>query len=267
MKMAMRSLDKIFAPHSIAVIGASDAPGKVGTVTLSNLVQGGFSGRIYPVNPSRETVQGLSAYRSMSDVPETVDLAIVCTPAQSVAELVVQCGELKVGGMIILTAGFREAGPSGRMLNAALTDAVRRFPEMRVVGPNCLGLIVPASSLNASFAASMPLAGRLAFVSQSGALCTALLDWACDRALGFSYFISAGNMLDVDLADLLDYLAQDDATDAVMLYIESIESARRFHVRGPRLFPAEADRGLQGRTLRRIGQGGRVTHRRHGRCR
>ena len=191
-------------------------------------MHGGFTGHIYPVNPSHETVQGLPAYRSMSDLPETVDLAIVCTPAQSVAELVVQCGELGVGGLIILTAGFREAGPPGRTMDEALSDAVRRFPQMRVIGPNCLGVIVPDSKLNASFAASMPLAGRVAFVSQSGALCTAMLDWAGDRALGFSYFISAGNMLDVDLADLLDYLAQDGATDAVMLYIESIESARRF---------------------------------------
>ncbi|MEI6540600.1 MAG: CoA-binding protein, partial [Planctomycetota bacterium] len=227
-RITMRGLDIIFAPRSVAVIGASDAPGKVGTVTLANLRNGGFSGSIFPVNPSRETVQGLAAYRSIKDVPELVDLAIVCTPAETVPELVVQCGELGVGGLIILTAGFREAGNSGRAMHAALSDAVRRFPEMRIIGPNCLGVIVPASKLNASFSATMPLAGRVAFVSQSGALCTAMLDWAAEQALGFSYFISAGNMLDVDLADLLDYLAQDANTDAVMLYVESIEGARRF---------------------------------------
>ncbi len=224
----MRSLDKIFSPHSIAVIGASSAPGKVGTVTLANLLRGGFPGRIYPVNPGRETVQDLPAYRSVGHLPEKVDLAIVCTPAETVPDLIRQCGESGVGGVIILTAGFREAGPTGRTLDDALSNAVRRFPQMRVIGPNCLGVIVPESQLNASFAASMPLSGRVAFVSQSGALCTAMLDWACDRALGFSHFISVGNMLDVDLADLLDYLAEDGATDAVILYIESIENARRF---------------------------------------
>jgi len=224
----MRSLDKIFAPCSIAVIGASDAPGKVGTVTLANLVRAGFPGHIHPVNPNHAIVQGLPACRSVGELPETVDLAIVCTPAQSVPGLVEQCGESGVGGMLILTAGFRETGAAGRTLNEALATAVRRFPQMRIIGPNCLGVIVPKTKLNASFAASMPAAGRVAFVSQSGALCTAMLDWASDRALGFSHFISAGNMLDVDLADLLDYLAQDGATDAVMLYIESIESARRF---------------------------------------
>jgi acetyltransferase len=228
MKGAMRSLDKIFAPRNIAVIGASNTLGKVGTVTLANLLQGGFAGQIYPVNPNHETVQGLPAYRSVGDLPETVDLAVVCTPAQSVAELVVQCGEMGVGGMVVLTAGFRETGPLGRALDEALSNAVRRFPRMRVIGPNCLGVIVPQAKLNASFAASMPSPGRVAFVSQSGALCTAMLDWASDRALGFSHFISTGNMLDVDLADLLDYLAQDGATDAVMLYVESIERARRF---------------------------------------
>ena len=223
----MRGLHKLLAPRSIAVIGASDSAGKVGTVTLANLLHAGFTGRIYAVNPNRQTVQGLLAYPDVGRLPEIVDLAIVCTPAQTVAELVRQCGSAGVGGMIILAAGFRETGPRGRTLDDALTNSVRQFPQMRVLGPNCLGVIVPYAKLNASFAASMPLAGRVAFVSQSGALCTAMLDWACDRSLGFSHFISVGNMLDVDLADLLDYLAQD-ATDAVVLYIESIENARRF---------------------------------------
>ena len=224
----MRMLDKIFSPRSIAVIGASNVPHKVGSVTLANLLRGGFTGQIYPVNPGRETVQALPAYRSVTQLPETVDLAIVCTPAETVPDLIIQCGESGVGGVIILTAGFRETGLPGHALDDALSKVVRRFPQMRVIGPNCLGVIVPDAKLNASFAASMPIAGRVAFVSQSGALCTAMLDWACERALGFSHFISVGNMLDVDLADLLDYLAEDGATDAVILYLESIENARRF---------------------------------------
>jgi acetyltransferase len=226
--MATRRLDRIFAPRSIAVIGASSEPGKVGSVTLQNLIRGGFSGPVFPVNPHHETVQGLAAHRSIADVPQKVDLAILCTPAATVPELARQCGEAGVGGLIILTAGFREMGPGGQKMDESLRSALATFPQMRVIGPNCLGVMVPESKLNASFAASMPRPGRVAFVSQSGALCTAMLDWADEQSLGFSHFISVGNMLDVDLGDLLDYLAEDGTTDAVILYIESITNARRF---------------------------------------
>ncbi len=224
----MSRLQKIFAPHSIAVIGASSEPGKVGSVVLANLLSGQFAGPIYPVNPRHETVQGLKAYRGLGDLPEQVDLAIICTPAKTVSAIVRQCGESGVGGLVILSAGFREAGTTGHQAEEALRSELLNFPELRVLGPNCLGVMVPASHLNASFAASMALPGRVAFVSQSGALCTAMLDWACEESLGFSHFISVGNMLDVDMADLLDYLADDANTDAVILYIESIERARRF---------------------------------------
>jgi len=226
--MRARSLRKILAPNSIAVIGASDEPSKVGAVTLANLRHAGFAGRIFPVNSRRQTVQGLTAFASVGSLPEPVDLAIICTPAATVPDLVRQCGECGVGGLIILTAGFQEVGSAGRSLDAALRAELRRFPRMRVIGPNCLGVMVPQSRLNASFAATMPSPGRVAFVSQSGALCTAMLDWASEQSLGFSHFVSVGNMLDVDLADLLDYLAEDEQTDAVILYIESITHARRF---------------------------------------
>ncbi len=226
--MTTRRLDRMFSPRSIAVIGASNEPGKVGSVTLQNLMRCGFSGPIFPVNSHHATVQGMAAHRSIAEVPEKVDLAILCTPSATVPDLVRQCGESGVGGLIILTAGFREIGLDGRKVDEALRSACAPFPQMRVIGPNCLGVMVPESKLNASFAASMPLAGRVAFVSQSGALCTALLDWAGEQSLGFSHFISVGNMLDVDLADLLDYLAEDGTTDAVILYIESITNARRF---------------------------------------
>ncbi len=226
--MSSSGLKRIFAPHSVAVIGASDTPGKVGNVVLENLVRAGFGGTILPVNPHRATVRGLKAVPAVRDLPAGFDLAIVCTPAPTVPELVRQCGESGVGGSIILTAGFRETGEAGRALEQALRDELARFPDLRVVGPNCLGLISPPAHLNASFAATMPAEGRLAFVSQSGALCTAMLDWARDQSIGFSHFISVGNMLDVDMADLIDYLAEDPSTDAVMLYIESIVDARSF---------------------------------------
>jgi acetyltransferase len=226
--MASRGLETILAPRSVAVIGASAEPAKVGTVALANLLAGGFSGPIFPINPRRDVVQGLKAYPSVADLPQPVDLAIVCTPAATVPDLARQCGESGIGGLVILTAGFREVGAAGRAVDEALRAELQRFPAMRVVGPNCLGLMVPGSGLNASFAASMAMPGRLAFISQSGALCTAMLDWAAEQSLGFSHFISVGNMIDVDVADLVDYLAQDAATDAVMLYIESITNARSF---------------------------------------
>ncbi len=224
----MESLRRIFQPRSVAVIGASEEPGKVGTITLGNLLQCHFAGPIYPVNHHRDSVQGLQAYRSVADLPGPVDLAILCTPAETVPSLVHQCGEAGVSGLIVLSAGFREVGPAGRALEESIRNEARKFKSLRMIGPNCLGVMVPGSNLNASFAAEFPAAGRVAFISQSGALCTAMLDWACEQALGFSHFVSIGNMLDVDMADLLDYFAVDPATDAVILYIESIERARAF---------------------------------------
>ena len=218
----------MLAPRSVAVVGASNTASKVGAITFRNLVQGGFEGPVYPVNSQRDLVQGTKAYQSIADLPEPVDLVVVCTPAATVPAIVRQSGEAGAGGLVILTAGFRETGPTGRALEELLKQELSRFPELRAIGPNCLGAIVPAAKLNASFAASMPLPGRVAFVSQSGALCTAMLDWACDRSLGFSCFLSIGNMLDVDFADLLDYLAEDPRTEAVILYLESITNARRF---------------------------------------
>jgi acetyltransferase len=226
--MRSRSLDKVFKPRSIAVVGASEEPGKVGTLALSNLVQGEFPGPIYPVSLRRDSVQGIRAYRSVSELPQPADLAILCTPAETIPPLVAQCGEAGIMGLIILTAGFREIGPPGRALEDSIRSAAHRFPAMRILGPNCLGAIVPGSHLNATFAVGMPAPGRVAFVSQSGALCTAVLDWARDQGLGFSNFISIGNALDVGMADLIDYLAEDPATDAVILYVESIENARAF---------------------------------------
>lgn len=226
--MTVRNLDKIFRPRSVAVIGASDSPGKVGYTLLKNLIDQGFAGPIYPINPQRETIQGLAAYPSLDKLPQPVDLAVICTPAPTVPKLIRQCGEQGTRGVVIISAGFREVGAAGKELEEHVRLAAADYPGLRIIGPNCLGVMVPGSKLNASFAASSPLPGRLAFLSQSGALCTAVLDWSKSEGIGFSHFLSLGNMLDVGFDDLLDYLAADPQTDAVLLYVESITEAREF---------------------------------------
>ncbi len=226
--MTICNLDKIFRPRRVAVIGASDAPGEVGQIVLRNLVGHGFTGVVYPVNAKRESVQGITAYPNLAAVPHAPDLAVVCTPAAGVPELVDQCGRLGTLGVVILSAGFRETGEAGRHLEEQLRAAAARYSGLRIVGPNCLGIMVPSIGLNASFASGMPAPGRVAFVSQSGALCTSVLDWARAANIGFSHFHSIGNMLDVGIDDLLDYLAADPATDSVVLYVESINKARQF---------------------------------------
>jgi len=226
--MSVRNLDKIFAPRRIAVIGASNETSKVGQRVFRNLIGTGFSGVVYPVNATRESVQGIQAYPSVSDLPATPDLAIVCTPASTVLGLVRECGEAGIRGMIILSAGFTETGEEGRELQDRIREEAAAFEDFRIVGPNCLGIIVPGLNLNASFAAATPDAGHIAFLSQSGALCTSVLDWALQNNVGFSHFVSVGNMLDVGFADLIDYFGQQPETQSIILYIESITGAREF---------------------------------------
>ena len=226
--MPVNCLRPLFAPRSIAVVGASEATGKVGTYVLRNVRDAGFAGSIYPVNHRRETVQGLQAFSSVAALPEAVDLAVVCTPAATVPDVVRDCGERGVGGLVIISAGFREAGPEGIDLEAQVRTAAGRLPAMRIIGPNCLGVMAPASRLNASFASAMPAEGRIAFLSQSGALCTSVLDWAAERNLGFSLFVSTGNSVDVGFGEIIDYLASDPLTAAIVMYIESLEGARQF---------------------------------------
>jgi acetyltransferase len=226
--MSIRNLDKIFRPRRIAVIGASNEPGKVGYRALKNLVGSGFPGVVYPVNLRGEPVQGIHAYPTVAELPGPADLAIVCTPAPTVIDVVRQCGEAGVLGVIILSAGFGEIGESGRALQEALRAEIKRFDGMRVLGPNCLGVMVPSLNLNASFAAAAPPGGHIAFISQSGALCTAVLDWALEQNVGFSHFVSAGNMLDIGFADLIDYFGQSAETRSIILYVESITGAREF---------------------------------------
>lgn len=226
--MTVCNLDKIFKPQRIAVIGASDRKGTVGYALFQNLIEGGFAGPIYAVNSKRDSVQGRSAYLSVALLPQPVDLAVICTPAATVPDLIRQCGDAGVRGIVVISAGFRETGAEGLTLEAEVRRAVGRYPGMRLLGPNCLGFCVPHLQLNASFAAAMPPAGRMAFLSQSGALCTSVLDWSLEQGVGFSYFVSLGNMLDVNVGDLIDYLAADPLTDSMMLYLESVSEARSF---------------------------------------
>ena len=226
--MSIRNLDKIFDPTRVAVIGASDSPTSVGYTVLRNLIGSGFAGVVYPVNPRRESVQGIQAYKDFRSLPHPPDLAVICTPAATVPELVRSLGEAGTRGIVIISAGFREIGEPGRKLEDQIRASSGKFRGMRILGPNCLGFMVPAIHLNASFAAATPIKGHIAFISQSGALCTSVLDWAVDAGLGFSYFVSVGNMLDVSIADLIDYFGSATDTQSIIMYIESITEAREF---------------------------------------
>lgn len=226
--MGIVNLNRVFRPHSIAVVGASDTPGKVGHTLLRNLITAGYKGRILPVNSRRPVIQGLPAVPNLRALSQPADLAILCTPAETIPNLIRECGEAGVGGVIIISAGFRETGASGATLEAELQAARTAFPAMRVLGPNCLGVICPRIGLNASFAADTPRHGQIALISQSGALCTSLLDWALQENIGFSHFVSIGNMLDVGFGDLIDYFGEDPETRSIILYIESISDARAF---------------------------------------
>ena len=226
--MDVHRLDRIFKPTRIALWGANENPQSVGSTVLRNLVGGGFRGVVYPVQERLESVLGIHCYPDARQLPRTPDLAVVCAPAATVPGIVRECGEAGILGVVIVSAGFREIGAAGLALEEEIRTTARRFDGMRIIGPNCLGIIVPGLSLNASFAAGMPKAGRVAFVSQSGALCTSVLDWALEENIGFSYFVSIGNTLDVDFGDLIDYFGEDPQTDSVLLYIESLRDARHF---------------------------------------
>ncbi|MFA5137800.1 MAG: bifunctional acetate--CoA ligase family protein/GNAT family N-acetyltransferase [Elusimicrobiota bacterium] len=226
--MSIRSLDRIFKPQRIALVGVTANPKSVGGKVLANLIGGGFRGVVYPVNPSYEAVLGIPCFPDLASLPKTPDLAILCGAAEQTPELVRSCGEAGILGVIIISAGFKESGPEGKALEARLLEEKRRFDGMRIVGPNCLGVIVPSLGLNASFAGATPKKGHIAFISQSGALCTSVLDWAMEENIGFSSFVSIGNTLDVDFGDLIDYFGEDEGTKAIILYMESLSDARKF---------------------------------------
>lgn len=226
--MSIRNLDAIFRPASVALIGASPKPASVGRVIADNLLAAGFSGPIMPVNPKYASISGVIAYPDVASLPVVPDLAVICTPPQTVPELVRQLGCRGTRGAVVITAGFGELGSAaGRALEQAVLDAARPT-LLRIVGPNCVGVISTAVNLNASFAHLQPPRGGVAFVTQSGAMATTVLDWAIARGIGFSHVVSLGDMSDVDFGDMLDYLATDPGTTAVLLYIEALTSARKF---------------------------------------
>lgn len=226
--MSVRNLQHLFAPGSVAIIGASARPGSVGATVLDNVIAGGFSGAIYPVNPKYDSLRGLRTYARVSALPEVPELAIVCTPAATVPGIVRELGERGTRAAIILSAGLGSARDSkGRTLRQAALDAARPY-VLRLLGPNCVGLLVPGIGLNASFAHTSARPGRIAFVSQSGALVTGVLDWANSRGIGFSKFISLGDSADIDFGDLLDYLASDPDTSTILMYMEDVRHARKF---------------------------------------
>ena len=222
-----RPLDAIFIPRNIAVIGATEAPGSVGRTLLWNLISSPFGGTVFPINPKRSSVLGIKAYPSISDVPEKVDLAVVVTPAPTVPSIMGQCADAGVRGAIIISAGFRELGAAGLELEQLVLTQARRG-GIRLIGPNCLGVMNPLNGLNATFAKGIALPGNVAFISQSGALLTAILDWSLRERVGFSAFVSTGSMLDVNWGDLIDYLGDDPRTKSILIYMESIGDARSF---------------------------------------
>lgn len=225
--MSIRNLDAVFRPRSVAVIGASRNPRAVGHLIVRNLVRGGFAGPILPVNPNAQAIHGVLAYPSVAELPLAPDLAVVATPAASVPAIIAELGQRGTRGAIVVSAGFGEHGEQGRALQQAMLDAARPH-LLRIVGPNCIGVVVPRHGLDASFLHRPPLVGDLAFISQSGAVLSTVLDWASARRIGFSCMVSLGGMADIDFGDMLDYLLADPHTRAILLYIEAVTHARKF---------------------------------------
>jgi acetyltransferase len=216
-----------FSPKTVAVIGATENPNSVGRTLLWNLVTSPFGGTVYPVNPKRPNVLGIKAYKSVSEIPEQVDLAVVITPPPSIPGIIKECGECGVRGAVVISAGFKEIGEEGALLERKLLEEARAA-NIRIVGPNCLGVMSPLSGLNATFATAIARPGSVGFISQSGALCTAVLDWSLKELVGFSAFISVGSMVDVGWGDLIYYLGNDPKTKSIVIYMESIGDARGF---------------------------------------
>ena len=219
-------LSPLFAPASVAIIGASEEPGSVGAVLAQNMAAG-YRGALYAVNPKHKSVHGLPTFPSIGKVPGRVDLAVIATPAPAVPTVIEQCGEAGVRAAVVITAGFSETGPQGARLERALLENARRY-RLRVVGPNCLGIMRPEIGVNATFARGAALPGSLGLISQSGAVCTALLDWAKPNGVGFSSVISLGGSSDVDFGEIVDYLVNDPKTEHILLYIEGVRDARSF---------------------------------------
>ena len=222
-----RSLQPIFSPRSVAVIGATEKQGSVGRTVIWNLISSPFGGTVYPVNPKRENILGIKAYPNIKDLPDQIDLAVIVTPAPTVPSIIEECVDAGVKGAIVISAGFKEVGPEGAKLEEEILENARKG-KMRVIGPNCLGVMNPLTGLNATFATATAQPGNVAFISQSGALCTSVLDWSFKEHVGFSAFVSIGSMLDVGWGDLIYHLGDDPHTNSIVIYMETIGDARSF---------------------------------------
>ena len=225
--MSIHHLDRLFKPQTVAVVGASEKVGSIGNAIMRNLTDGGFNGEIYPVHNAYRKVWGRKVVRSVNFLPKGVDLAVVATPIETVPGIIDECARLKIGGAVIISAGGKESGEDGVRLENEIRRAAQDS-DLRIIGPNCLGIISCKSKLNASFAGKMPLAGKMAFVSQSGAICTAILDFSLKENIGFSYFVSLGSMLDVDFGDMIDYLGTDPEVSSIVMYMENLTRIRNF---------------------------------------
>ena len=225
--MSVRNLDKLFKPQSVVLIGATPRPGSVGAVVARNLHRAGFAGELMLVNPHHQAIDGLAVHPDVASLPQAPDLAVIATPAETVPCLIGELGERGTRAAVIITAGFGELGERGKTLQQATLDAARPH-LLRIVGPNCIGIMVPGLGLDATFSHLAAPAGDIAFLSQSGAMITAMLDWAVPRGIGFSHVVSLGDMADVDFGDMLDYLAADPDTRAILLYVEGITHGRKF---------------------------------------
>lgn len=225
--MASHYLKRLFEPSSIAVIGASNRATSVGMRVYKNLLFGGFNGQLYAVNPKHKIVQGQPCFSSVNEINDNIDLVVITAPANTIPNIITECGKKSVHNAIIISSGFSEVGHLGKSLEQHIFNVAQGY-HIRLIGPNCLGVMRPSIKMNATFDNTFALPGHLAFVSQSGALSAGILDWASDKKIGFSAMISLGNSIDVDFADVLDYLAVDPETQSILLYIEGIHDSRRF---------------------------------------
>ncbi|MCX7916698.1 MAG: acetate--CoA ligase [bacterium] len=220
-------LKYFFTPENVCLIGASTNPDKLGFKILKNLIEGGYKGKIFPVNPKADTILNLKSYKNVLEIPEVCELAIIVIPSELVCDVAEECGKKGIKGLIVISAGFKETGPEGRKKEERLKEIVRKY-KMRLIGPNCLGVIDTKNKLNASFASEMPLEGKISFITQSGALGTAILDWAVKENVGLSKFISFGNKADVSEIDLIEEFEDDSDTDVILLYLEGVNDGKKF---------------------------------------
>ena len=225
--MLSKKLEKMFNPEAIAVVGATSRRGHVGYSLIKNLIGSDYNGIVYPVNLKRKSILGVKTYPSISKIPDIVDLAIITTPAKTVPDIVKECGESGVSGVVIISAGFSEIGKEGQKIMDQIIRYGKKY-SMRILGPNCMGFMKPSIHLNATFANKIALPGKIAFISQSGALGTAILDWSVSQNVGFSHFVSIGGMADISFSDLIDYFGNDPNTNSILIYMESLREARKF---------------------------------------